>query len=74
MKKYKRNEKSLYALLIKNYIVFTLVLLILIMVVYLLELKVEEIIVQRPRVNQPIGNQELLRAGEYEKLNLRKLL
>ena len=60
--------------MIKNYIVFTLVLLILIMVVYLLELKVEEISVQRPRVNQPIGNQELLRAGEYEKLNLRKLL
>lgn len=74
MKSYKTKEKSLYALLIKNYIIFTLVLIFLILGVYILEMKAEEIIIQRPRVNQPIGKQEFLKAGEYEKLNLGKLL
>ena len=74
MKSYKTKEKSLYALLIKNYIIFSLALIFLILGVYILEMKAEEIIIQRPRVNQPIGKQELLKAGEYEKLNLGKLL
>ena len=74
MKSYKTKEKSLYALLIKNYIIFSLALIFLILGVYILEMKAEEIIIQRPRVNQPIGKQELLKSGEYEKLNLGKLL
>ena len=64
MKSYKTKEKSLYALLIKNYIIFSLALIFLILGVYILEMKAEEIIIQRPRVNQPIGKQELLKAGE----------
>ncbi|MGN0376750.1 MAG: ATP-binding protein [Suilimivivens sp.] len=74
MKNYKRKEKSLYALLIKNYIVFTLVLILLILGIYFLEIAVEASIIQQPRINKPIGEQELLLAGQYEKLNLKKLL
>lgn len=74
MKNYRRKEKSLYTLLIKNYIIFSLVLLFLILGIYSLEIKAEEIIIKRPKVNRPIGKQELLKAGEYEKLNLEKLL
>lgn len=73
MKNYKRKEKSLYVLLIKNYIIFTLALAILILGIYFLERKVEESIIQPPKVSKPIGGQELLKAGEYEKLNLKKL-
>ncbi len=74
MKNYKRKEKSLYTLLIKNYIIFTLVLGLLIITVYLAERVMEKNIIQKPRVNRPIGCQELLKAGEYEKLDLKKLL
>ena len=74
MKNYRRKEKSLYAFLIKNYIVFTLVLILLILGIYFLEIKVEESIILQPRINKPIGGQALLKSGEYEKLNLKVLL
>lgn len=74
MKSYKRKDKSLYELLIKNYIIFTLVLIFLMLVIYFFEMLVEESIIQSPKVNRPIGGQEFLRSGNYEKLNLKKLL
>ncbi|MGN1180239.1 MAG: ATP-binding protein [Suilimivivens sp.] len=74
MKNCKRKEKSLYVLLIKNYIIFTLVLVLLMLGIYFLEVAVLESITQKPKVNRPIGEQELLKTGQYEKLNLKKLL
>ena len=74
MKNYKRKEKSLYELLVKNYIIFTLVLIFLILSIYFLEMFIEQSIIQPPKVNRPIGKQDLLTSGEYEKLSLKKLL
>lgn len=74
MKIYKRKEKRLYTLLIKNYIIFTLALVFLMLIIYFLQMAVERSIIQQPKVNKPIGEKELLEAGEYEKLNLKKLL
>lgn len=74
MKSYKRKEKSLYELLVKNYIVFTLVLALLILGIYFIEMLVENSILQSPKVDRPIGGQELLMSGNYEKLNLKILL
>lgn len=74
MKNYKRKEKSLYELLVKNYIIFTMVLIFLMLSIYFLEMLIEKSIVQPPRVNRPIGESELLLAGEYDKLSLKKLL
>lgn len=74
MKNYKRKEKSLYELLVKNYIIFTLVLIFLILSIYFLERQIEQSIIQQPKVTRPIGKRELLVSGEYEKLSLKKLL
>lgn len=74
MKSYKRKEKSLYELLVKNYIIFTLVLALLMLGIYFIEMVVENSILQPPKVDRPIGGQELLKAGNYEKLNLKILL
>ncbi len=74
MKNYKRKEKSLYELLVKNYIIFTLVLIFLMLSIYFMERLIEQSIIQPPKVNRPIGKQELLASGEYEKLSLKKLL
>lgn len=74
MKNYKRKEKSLYELLVKNYIIFTLVLIFLMILIRSVETLIEQSIIQPPRAGRPIGKQELLASGEYEKLNLKKLL
>lgn len=74
MKKYKAKDKSLYVLLIKNYVIFTLVMALLMLVVYFFEAWAEERIIQSPRTDRPLGGQELLRAGNYEKLSMEKLL
>lgn len=74
MKSYKTRDRSLYVLLIKNYIIFTLVMAFLMVMIYFLELFVEESIIQSPKVDRPLGGQEALLSGEYEKLSLKKLL
>ncbi len=74
MKKYKTKEKSLYVLLIKNYIIFTLVMAILMFMLYFAEAWVEEKIIQPPRTDAPIGSEELLQKGDYEHLSMKKLL
>ncbi|MBO5056556.1 MAG: HAMP domain-containing histidine kinase [Lachnospiraceae bacterium] len=74
MKNYKSKDRSLYILLIKNYIIYTLVMVFLMMSIYFFELLVEKSIIQSPRVDKPLGGQELLKAGEYEKLDLKTLL
>lgn len=74
MKKYKAKDKSLYGLLIKNYIIFSLVMVFLMILIYFLEAFTEEWVMQSPKMNSPLGGQELLENGEYEKLSMKKLL
>lgn len=74
MKKFKSRDKSFYVLLIKNYIIFTLVMGTLILAIYYMETLVESSIIKTPKVDQPLGGQELLTAGEYVKLDMNQLL
>ena len=74
MKSFKGRDRSLYVLLIKNYIIYTLVIVVLMMVIYFGRVLVENTIIQAPRVNRPLGGIELLERGEYENLTLKKLL
>lgn len=74
MKSYKKKEKSLYSLLIKHYVFFALVLLIVTQIFSYVENKAENAISHKPRVNQPIGGQELLAEENYTELSLKTLL
>ena len=74
MKRYQTKDKSLYVLLIKNYVVFTLVMAILMLVLYFAEGWAERRILQPPRRNGALGGQNLLLSGEFEKLSMEKLL
>lgn len=74
MKSYKTRDRSLYVLLIKNYIIFSLVMVLIMVMLTFLKLFAEKSIIQSPRVDRPLGGQEALLAGEYEKLSLKKLL
>ena len=74
MKSFKGRDRSLYVLLIKNYIIYTLVMVALMMVIYFGRVLAEKTIIQAPRVNRPLGGGELLERGEYENLTLKKLL
>lgn len=74
MKSFKGRDRSLYALLIKNYIIYTLVMVGLMMIIYFARVLAEKTIIQAPRVNRPLGGRELLERGEYEALTLKKLL
>lgn len=71
MKSFKGRDRSLYVLLIKNYIIYTLVIVVLMMVIYFGRVLVEKTIIQAPRVNRPLGGIELLERGEYENLTLK---
>jgi len=74
LKSFKGRDRSLYVLLIKNYIIYTLVMVALMMVIYFGRVLAEKTIIQAPRVNRPLGGGELLERGEYENLTLKKLL
>lgn len=74
MKEYRRREKSFYVLLLKNYVIFTLIMGVLMLAIYSIEALVEESIIKAPRVDKPLGGQELLEQGEYEKLDMNRLL
>ena len=74
MKRFKSNDKSLYVLLIKNYLIFSLVMVVLMVLIYFLEEAAEKRILQSPRNDGEIGGMQLLEAGEYEKLDMKKLL
>ncbi len=74
MKSFKTKDKSLYVLLIKNYLIFSLVMVVLMVLIYFLEGYTEEKIIQSPRRDRPIGGLQLLEDGEYEKLSMKKLL
>ena len=74
MKRYQTKDKSLYVLLIKNYVVFTLVMAILMLILYFAEGWAERRILQPPRRNGALGGQNLLLSGEFEKLSMEKLL
>lgn len=74
MKNFKSKEKSLYLLLIKNYTIFTMVMVLLMVAVYFTESLAEKRILQRPHMDRPLGNLELLQEGKYEELSMKKLL
>ncbi len=74
MKKFKGNEKSLYTLLVKSYFIFSLVLVVLMVVLYFLQKIAEDRIMQPPRSDGKLGGMEQLLAGEYQNLNMQKLL
>ena len=74
MKSFKGKDRSLYVLLIKNYIIYTLVMVVLMMLIYFGRVFVEKTIIQPPKMNRPLGGRELLESGEYESLTLKKLL
>ena len=74
MKSFKGKDRSLYVLLIKNYIIYTLVMVVLMMLIYFGRVFVEKTIIQPPKMNRTLGGRELLESGEYESLTLKKLL
>lgn len=74
MKRNKAKEKSLYVLLIKNYVLFTLTMAILMLVLYFAQAWAEQQIIKPPRRQEPLGGQSLLLAGEFQKLSMEKLL
>lgn len=74
MKRYKIKDKSLYVLLIKNYVIFTLVTAVLMLMLYFVKAWAEQQIIQPPQKEKELGGQSLLLAGEYEKLSMKKLL
>lgn len=74
MKNFKTKDKSLYTMLVKSYIGFSLVLFVLLLLVYFFMAYAESKIMQSPNATMLHGGQKLLLAGEYEKLNMKKLL
>lgn len=74
MKSSKKRDRSFYVLLMKNYIIFTLVMGVLMVIVYFLEVLAEESIMMMPRTDRPLGGVELLLQGNYEELDMKKLL
>lgn len=73
MKKYKTKDKSLYVLLVRNYVIFTLTMAVLMLVLYLVQDWTEQRIMQPPRRGESLKKEHLLRAGEYEKLSVKKM-
>lgn len=74
MKNSKTVDRSLYLLLVKNYIVFTLVMAVIVLGIYGLQLLVERSILKQPDMDKPPGAQELLDTEDYEALTMKKLL
>lgn len=74
MKRYKTKEKSLYVFLIKNYVIFTLVMAALLLILNLAKEWTQDRIMRLPRKDEVIGGLSLLTAGEYEKLSMEKML
>ena len=74
MKNYKAKDKSLYGLLIRNYVIFTLTMAVLMLVLYFVQDWVEQRIMQPSRRGEALKREHLLRAGEYEKLSVKKML
>ena len=54
MKSFKGKDRSLYVLLIKNYIIYTLVMVVLMMLIYFGRVFVEKTIIQPPKMNRPL--------------------
>lgn len=74
MKNYKKKEKSLYTLLIKNYVIFAAVLLLSVQILGFLEEFMDRKIAQLPRTDHPVGEQEKLADEDYGSLSMKKLL
>lgn len=74
MKNSRAGERNLYLLLVKNYIIFTLVMALLVLAIYGVQILVERSILQTPDMDKPLGGQELLAAEDYDGLTMKKLL
>ena len=74
MKSYKKKEKSLYTLLIKNYVIFAAVLLLAVQILGLLEELMDQKITRLPRIDHPVGEQEKLADEDYGSLSMKALL
>ena len=74
MKSYKKKEKSLYTLLIKNYVIFAAVLLLAVQILGLLEELMDQKIARLPRIDHPVGEQEKLADEDYGSLSMKALL
>lgn len=74
MKSYKKKEKSLYTLLIKNYVIFAAVLLLAVQILGLLEELMDQKIARLPRIDHPVGEQEKLADEDYGFLSMKALL
>ena len=74
MKNSKAGERSLYLLLVKNYIVFTLVMAFLMLGIYGIQMLVGRSIIRSPHTDKPLGGQEFLVTEEYDSLTMKKLL
>lgn len=69
-----KKSGSFFALLIKQYIIFTLVVVILIYSLIIIEKQIENTILRYPRIDRPLGQQELILAGKYKQLKMKKML
>ena len=74
MKSYKKKEKSLYTLLIKNYVIFAAVLLLAVQILGLLEELMDQKIARLPRIDHPVGEQEKLADEDYGSLSMKAFL
>jgi hypothetical protein len=73
LKSYKKKEKSLYTLLIKNYVIFAAVLLLAVQILGLLEELMDQKIARLPRIDHPVGEQEKLADEDYGSLSMKAL-
>lgn len=74
MKNSKTGERSLYLLLVKNYIVFTLVMALFVLGIYGIQMLVERKIIRPPDMDKPLGGQKQLVSEDYDSLTMKKLL
>lgn len=74
MKRSKAGDRSLYLLLVKNYIIFTLAMGLLVLGIYGVQVLVQRCIVRPMEIHKPIGGGELLKAEDYDALTMKKLV
>lgn len=69
-----KNSSNFSTLLIKQYMIFTLVVIMLIFILISIENQIESRILNSPRIDRPLGQQELILEGKYKQLKMKKLL
>lgn len=74
MKKFKKKDKSLYVLIIRNYLIFSLVMVGLMLLFYLAQGMLKERLAGRSAADWELSGKEFLLAGNYDALSMEKLL